>query len=150
MSRALEDARALVARARAACLATLEVGTQTPFASLVAVTDDGHGRPLMLLSGLSEHTRNLLAHPRASLLFASTLDGASMDVARVTLSGAVRWLEGEADASARARILSLHPDAAQYAQLPGFRAARLEVEAVRAVGGFARAVSLDAATWSNQ
>ncbi len=55
MSRALEEAHALVASARAACLATFDPLTSTPFASLVAVTDDGQGRPLMLLSGLSDH-----------------------------------------------------------------------------------------------
>jgi putative heme iron utilization protein len=148
VSRAIEAARALVAAARAACLATLDPASATPFASLVAVTDDGHGRPLMLLSGLSEHTRNLRAHPRASLLFTATLDGATMDVPRVTLSGTVRWLDGDDALAARARILTHHPDAAQYADLPGFTPARLDVEAVRAVGGFARAASLDPAAWS--
>ncbi len=71
-----------------------------------------------------------------------------MDVPRMTLSGVVRWLEADHGACARARILAFHPDGEQYATLPGFASARLEIDAVRAVGGFARATSLDPVTWS--
>lgn len=136
-----------MAASRAAALATWDPSTQTPLASLVAVTDDGTGQPLLLLSHLSEHTRALRAHARASLLFSATLEGATMDVARVCLSGAVRWLEGDEAERARERVLQVHPDAVQYAHLPGFSPVRLEVDSVRAIGGFARAATLDATAW---
>ena len=51
-----------------AALASLKPDGQ-PFASYVVTAPDVDGSPLMLLSRLAEHTRNLEGDPRASLLF---------------------------------------------------------------------------------
>jgi heme iron utilization protein len=137
------DARDLVASARLATLATLDRDSGAPFASLVAVVDDGTGRPLLLLSALAEHTKNLRARPDASLLLAG--DGASphtLNRPRVTLTGLVRWLDGDDATRAKARFLDAHEDAKVWAALPDFTPARLEVRDVRFVGGFARAASI--------
>ncbi|MDX2011906.1 MAG: pyridoxamine 5'-phosphate oxidase family protein [Myxococcaceae bacterium] len=143
MSKAAEAARAVVAGASQGALATLsEDGT--PLSTWVALSDDGTGTPLFLFSGLSEHTRNLRARPRASLLVVADSSGAGgpMDRARVTLSGAMTFLQGAEAQAAKSHFVTRNPDAAQYAALPDFTPARLEVETVRFVGGFARAASL--------
>jgi putative heme iron utilization protein len=134
-------ARGLVSQAHFACLATLDRETGAPFASLVAIADDGGGRPLLVLSELSEHTKNLRARPESSLLISAEAT-ATMDRPRVTLMGAVRWLAGEEAGVAVARFLAVNPDAQQYAALPGFSPARFEITSVRFVGGFARATTL--------
>jgi putative heme iron utilization protein len=54
------NARELMREARSATVATVDA-QGNPLATLVAVTDDAEGRPLFLLSGLAEHTRNLRA-----------------------------------------------------------------------------------------
>jgi putative heme iron utilization protein len=143
MSKAADAARALLSDAHHGALASLD-GDGAPLSTFVALADDGAGRPLLLLSGLSEHTRNLRARPRASVLVWADEAGAAgpMDRARVTLSGAVSFLEGDAGAAARARFVSVNPDAARYAALPDFSPARLEPDAVRFVGGFARAAAV--------
>lgn len=113
--------------------------------SLVAIADDGAGRPLLLLSGLAEHTKNLNRRAEASLLIAES--GATMDRARVTLTGRVEWLAGDEGAAAKAAFVARIPEAKQWAALPDFRPARLAVEGVRYVGGFARAASIAAADY---
>ena len=117
----------------------------SPLATLVAVTDDGSGRPLFLLSSLAEHTKNLKADARASVLI-SGVESSSLDRPRVTLSGTLKWLEGEEAAAAKARFVATHEEAKVWVTLTDFQPARLEVDSVRFVGGFARAqlVPLDA------
>ena len=143
MSQASEDARALVARTKLATLATIS-DDGSPLATLVATADDGTGRPLFLVSGLSEHTRTLRARPRASGLFVDEVrgEGGPMDRLRVTLTGEFQFLSDEEATSAKATFLAHHPDAERYVALPDFTAARLEIETVRYVGGFARAATL--------
>ena len=52
-------ARQLLRGVRAGALATIDSGDVTPFASLVTIATDHDGTPLMLMSRLSAHTRNL-------------------------------------------------------------------------------------------
>lgn len=134
-------ARALVQAATNASLGTLSEDGG-PLVSLVAVVDDGEGRPLLLLSGLAEHTRNLWRRPQASLLIAAQGSGTTMDRARVTLTGEVRWLSDEEAARAKETFVAARAEAKVWAALPDFAPARLEVKKVRYVGGFARAATI--------
>ncbi|MBL8949823.1 MAG: pyridoxamine 5'-phosphate oxidase family protein [Myxococcaceae bacterium] len=139
------EARALVKAARTATLAT--AGAEgAPLATLVAVTDDGGGRPLLLLSGLAEHTKNLRARADASVLIAGA-DGPTMNRPRVTLSGRIVWLAGDEAAAAKARFTQTHDEAKVWVTLADFAPARLEVTSVRFVGGFGRAQTLAAADY---
>jgi putative heme iron utilization protein len=134
------NARELMREARSATLATVDA-QGNPLATLVAVTDDGEGRPLFLLSGLAEHTRNLRARADASVLVARG-DAGTMDRPRLTLSGRVRWLEGDEAAAAKARFVATHEEAKVWVTLKDFAPARLELSSARFVEGFARAHSL--------
>jgi hypothetical protein len=119
-----------------------------PFGSLVSYTLDERGRPLFFLSALAEHTANLAHDPRASLLVcelppaqgARSGEGEADPLAlgRVTLLGRVVLVPDGQREMAQARFLARHPEAAAYSQLPDFAFYRLEVEAVRYVGGFGR------------
>jgi heme iron utilization protein len=134
-------ARLLLRSATSGSLGTL--GEQgAPFVSLVATLDDGAGLPLFLFSGLAEHTRNLRRDPRASLLLAADATQGSMDRPRLTLVGKVEWLDGAEAERAKQRFLEKLPEAKVWVTLPDFKPARLALEQVRYVGGFARAAQL--------
>ncbi len=122
----------------------MDPGSGAPYASLVGVADDGHGTPLLVLSGLADHSLHLRSSPRAALLISASIagSGGELDRARVTLSGRALFLEGDEAAAARARYLVVHPDAEEWLSLPDFTPVRFEVIQVRYVGGFGRALTL--------
>lgn len=131
-------ARELLRGVRSGALATLEPDG-TPFASLVTIATDSDGTPLMLLSRLSAHTRNLLADPRCSLLFSVGGKGDPLAHPRLTVVG--RAVPSQ-DPRARARFLARHPKARLYADFPDFGFFALDPTAGHLNGGFAKAASL--------
>jgi hypothetical protein len=110
-----------------------------PFASAVPfVLDDTHC-PILLLSALAEHSRNLAANPRASLMIAQALGEGEME--RVSLVGEMHRFDPEP--LLVRRYLRYHPHAERFLQLGDFAFRRLEPKRILAVGGFARAGWLD-------
>jgi putative heme iron utilization protein len=139
-----ERARTLVVESGTATLSTLAVDLPgTPFGSLVAHAPDEHGRPLLCLSDLAEHSRNLAADRRASVMVTEAGDGDPLARGRVTLLGDVTVLDGDERAAALERYRAVHPDAF-YVEFSDFRAYRLEVGSARYVGGFGRMSWVDA------
>jgi len=110
-----------------------------PFASAVPFVTDEHHRPVILISGLAEHSRNLAANPRASLMIAKTLGEGEM--ARVSLMGEVRLID--TDPLLVTRYLRYHPHAERFLQLGDFGFHRFELIKVLTVGGFAKASWLE-------
>jgi putative heme iron utilization protein len=103
--------------------------------------------PVFLVSRIAEHTKNLLADARASLLVHEEAHADPLADARVTLLGAVRVIPREASASARAAFLGRHPHAAYYADFTDFDFYRLEVSDLRFIGGYGRMSWVDAAAY---
>lgn len=133
--------RALIRRCRHAALATLMKGR--PYVSLVASACDCDAVPLLLLSDLAQHTRNLRADPTISLLFEDTA-GLPDPLAgpRLTLTGRA---EPYANASAANRFTARHSSAASYAGFADFRLYRVEMERGHLVAGFGRIAWVEAA-----
>jgi putative heme iron utilization protein len=134
------EAAALIVAARVASLATVADGM--PHVALVtpALLD---AAPLLLLSELSSHTRNLQANPACSLLLAGQPTSENPQTApRVTLSGRAVPVPR---AAAEAAFLATHPYAALYAGFTDFGYWRLDVSKADYVGGFAAAAALDLA-----
>ena len=128
--------RALLRGRNAGFLGTLMTGG-APYVSLVTLSTTADGEPLFLLSHLADHTRNLLADARASLLVSTDASPANpQQGARISLQGRI---EKSDDPAHRARFLARHPGAALYADFADFAFFRMRVEAVHWVGGFARA-----------
>jgi heme iron utilization protein len=119
-----------------AALGTLEAVGGAPYVSLVMVALDHDASPLLLLSDLADHTRNLKADARASLLFDGT-EGRAVPLAaeRATVQGRI---EPVSDERLLARYLARHPDAAGYAGFGDFNLYRLEIERAHLVAGFGR------------
>jgi putative heme iron utilization protein len=134
-----ERARTLVHVARTGALATLSRRHPGhPFGSVMPYASDERGRPLVLVSGMAMHTRNLEADARASLLV--TQPGREDDplaAARATLVGEACRLAAPELSAARARYLERHPEAAVWVDFDDFAFWRLEVAEVYFVGGFA-------------
>jgi putative heme iron utilization protein len=142
-------AKTLLRTARTAALATLDVGSGAPFASLVTVATDPAGAPLLLLSTLAAHTRNLLQDPRASILIDDRSSFGGNDAlagSRLTLVGRIARVSGEAvETIARRRFLARHPEAEGYAGFRDFALYRLDVEMAHLVAGFGRINDIAAA-----
>jgi putative heme iron utilization protein len=144
-----ERSRTLFTEARTATLSTIGVDPAgVPFGSLVAHAVDDAGRPILCLSDLAEHTRNLAADRRASVLVVETGEGDPLALGRATVMGGMVVLEGEERAAALQRYRAAHPGAF-YADFADFRIHRLEVAAVRYVGGFGRMSWVDATRYAH-
>ena len=148
---AAERARTIAALASEATLCTVAIDPPgTPFGSLVGLAQDAEGRPVLSLSDLAEHSRNLLADPRASVMAVEpALDGDGLARGRVTLLGTCVRLTDAADiANARATYLATHPHAF-YVDFADFGFYRLDVAQVRWVGGFGAMDWVDAESYAS-
>jgi putative heme iron utilization protein len=129
-----DDARAVMRGARTASLGTTMDGV--PYVSLVLVAFDAAGAPLLLLSGLAQHTRNLKADPRLSLLFDGT--GGLEDPLtgpRLTVLGQAERTD---DPAAMAAYVAQQPSAAVYAGFTDFRLYRVMIHRAHFVAGFGK------------
>ena len=135
------QARSLLRAARAATLATADAGQ--PYAALVTPAPAPDLSLLMLLSGLSAHTRHLGADGRCALMVVGEAVGSNPQTApRLTVTGVAT---PEPDPVLKARWVARHPYAAFYADLGDFRLLRLRPDAGQFIGGFASAHRLTAA-----
>jgi putative heme iron utilization protein len=137
-----ELAQGLIEGATSAALATL-AASGAPFASYVVTAPDIDLSPLLLLSRLAVHTKNLARDDRASLLFVREPGPGeeSMTAARLTLTGRAHRHE---NADAMRLFLARQPDARRYAGFGDFSLYRFEADAGHLVAGFGRIVMLPA------
>jgi heme oxygenase (biliverdin-IX-beta and delta-forming) len=144
-----EEARTLVAGAKSGSLASLSEDGM-PWASIVTFGSTNAGEPVLVVSTMAEHGRNLAREPRCSIAVAEPVpDGDDpLDRARITLAGHVIVPEGkEADAALEAHARR-YPFARGYATYADFTTYVLRVERVRWVGGFARMSTVAAADYA--
>ncbi len=136
----------LLRERRQAALGTL--AENGPFVSMVAfAAEDDLQSVLLLLSGLSPHTRHLRAAPRYSLLICEPETPEVEDVqtlARITLSGTAQTLTRDRAeyGRARAQYLAKLPASAHLFDFADFLIFRLAIHEARYIGGFARAYTL--------
>ena len=144
---AAEQARAVVASTNTGTLATLTADGD-PWASLVTYGLLG-GAPVLCVSNLAEHGRNLARDPRASLAVAAPgADAEPLAGARVTLAGVAEHPAGADLAAARTAHLAAVPTAAQYIDFTDFTLWVLRVHRVRWVGGYGRMRSVTGADYA--
>jgi putative heme iron utilization protein len=145
-----ERARTLVASQTRGTMSTIALQPAgTPFGSVVTYGLDDKGYPTFFVSAMAEHTQNLDADPRMSLLVVEdTPPGADpLASGRVTLLGvAVEVSDQDERAAARSAYLAANP-AAFYVDYGDFRCMRMAVTSVRYVGGFGRMSWVDPAAY---
>lgn len=132
-------AKTLTREARSGALATLMAGSGDPYCSLVNVATASDGAPLLLISRLAVHTKNILADARASLMLDERKPGDPLEGARVMLMGAAVKTES---ADARRRYLAHQPEAEMFAGFSDFAFYELKLKAAHLVAGFGRIVDL--------
>ena len=101
-------ARSLLRRSRQGALATLMAGSGDPYCSLVNVASHPDGSPILLISRLALHTRNILADARVSLMLDERAAGDPLEGARIMLAGRAEQAGGDEDRAA-APALSQRP-----------------------------------------
>jgi heme oxygenase (biliverdin-IX-beta and delta-forming) len=142
-----EEARALVAATNVATLAT-HSDDGHPWASLVAFGSLDDGSPVLFVSHLAEHARNLARDQRASLVVADP--NPRDDVlagGRVTLAGTAQRPTADLARVAQEAYVAAVPSAKAYVDFGDFSLWVLRVERVRWVGGYGRMDSTDAAAY---
>src|ERR1700744_5205269 len=88
-------AKKLMREARSGALATLMESSGDPYCSLVNVASATDGAPLLLISRLAIHTKNVLVDPRVSLMLDERKEGDPLQGARVMLMGRAAKTESE-------------------------------------------------------
>ncbi len=137
-SQQIEIVQKLIQQEKFGVLSTLSVkhdgwpfGSATPYAISVS------GNPIILVSSLAEHTKNMMHDPRVSLFIQDTTTNANpQSIARATLLGIVEAVNENESEDAAHRYLSRFPEAAQNFQLGGFSLLTIAVKQVRYIGGF--------------
>jgi putative heme iron utilization protein len=134
-----DPARAVLRTTDRAALSTLEAESGAPYGSIVMLGLDHDATPLLLLSDLSQHARNLAVDARAALLIDGTVAEPPLPDPltgpRVTLMGRILR---EAAPERRARYLARHPAAGFYAGFADFHLYRFEMDRGHFVAGFGK------------
>jgi putative heme iron utilization protein len=134
---AAEEARTIAASTNTGTLATLTDGGD-PWASYVTYGLLG-GAPVLCVSNLAEHGRNLVGDPRASIaIVAPSAESDPLASGRVTLAGVVQTPVGDELSAARDAHLSAVAAAKYYIDYSDFTLWVLRVQRVRWVGGYGR------------
>eukprot|EP01035_Chromulina_nebulosa_P012859 gene12859-17135_t len=131
-------ARSLLRRSRQGALATLMGPSGDPYCSLVNVASAPDAAPILLISRLALHTRNILADPRVSLMLDERAPGDPLEGARIMLAGRAEQASGEAAATLRQRYLNVHPSADVFVDFADFSFFRIEPTGAHLVAGFGR------------
>jgi heme oxygenase (biliverdin-IX-beta and delta-forming) len=134
-------AKSLLRRSRQGALATLMAGSGDPYCSLVNLASDTAGSPILLISRLAVHTKNILADARVSLMLDERAQGDPLEGARIMLSGRAEQVADDHD-TVRRRYLNAHPSAESYASFADFSFFLIRPSGTHLVAGFGRIVDL--------
>jgi putative heme iron utilization protein len=135
-------AKSLLRRSRQGALATLMPDSGDPYCSLVNVASDCDGSPILLISRLALHTRNILDDPRVSLMLDERAEGDPLEGARIMLAGRAEEAGGADEPILRRRYLNAHPAAEVFVNFKDFSFFKIRPAAAHLVAGFGRIVDL--------
>ncbi len=135
-------AKSLLRRSRQGALATLMAGSGDPYCSLVNLASHPDGSPILLISRLAIHTKNILADSRVSLMLDERAPGDPLEGARIMLSGRAEQAADDEVETARRRYLAAHPSAEDFVSFKDFSFYRIRPSGTHLVAGFGRIVDL--------
>lgn len=135
--------KSLLRRSRQGALATLMTGSGDPYCSLVNVASHPDGSPILLISRLAIHTKNLLADARVSLMLDERVEGDPLEGSRIMLSGRAEEVTADAGREiVRQRYLNAHPTAEVFVDFKDFSFFRIALAGTHLVAGFGRILDL--------
>jgi heme iron utilization protein len=135
-------ARSLLRRSRQGALATLVPGSGDPYCSLVNIASHPDGSPILLISRLALHTRNVLGDSRVSLMLDERAAGDPLEGSRIMLAGRAEQAGGDQIALLRRRYLNAHPSAEAFVDFKDFAFFRICPSGAHLVAGFGRILDL--------
>jgi heme iron utilization protein len=135
-------ARSLLRRSRQGALATLVLGSGDPYCSLVNVASHPDGSPILLISRLALHTRNILGDSRVSLMLDERAAGDPLEGSRIMLAGRAEEAGGDQIGLLRRRYLNAHPSAEAFVDFKDFAFFRICPTGAHLVAGFGRILDL--------
>jgi hypothetical protein len=135
-------AKSLLRRSRQGALATLMAGTGDPYCSLVNVASAPDGSPILLISRLAVHTKNILADARVSLMLDERAPGDPLEDARIMLAGRAEEADNDDREMLRRRYLNAHPSAEAFVDFKDFSFFRIRASGAHLVAGFGRIIDL--------
>jgi putative heme iron utilization protein len=106
-----------------------------PFGSVTPYALDAEGRPVILISKLALHTKNVEHDPRVSLTMFDTAEPDHQAAGRLTWVGDASPVP-DPDTATRRRFTRYLPAAARHAALPDFRFYAITLRRARYIGGF--------------
>jgi putative heme iron utilization protein len=139
---ASRQARLLLRRSRQGALATLMASSGDPYCSLVNVASHPDGSPILLISRLALHTKNVLGDARVSLMLDERAEGDPLEGSRIMLAGRAEEAGTEDAAILRRRYLNAHPSAEVFVDFKDFSFFRIRPQGAHLVAGFGRIVDL--------
>jgi heme iron utilization protein len=142
---AAQVARSLLRRSRQGALATLMAGSGDPYCSLVNVASHADGSPILLISRLALHTRNIFGDPRVSLMLDERAAADPLEGSRIMLAGRAEPASAADLEVLRRRYLNAHPSAEAFVNFKDFAFFRIRPSGAHLVAGFGRIVDLEPA-----
>jgi putative heme iron utilization protein len=136
------SAKSLLRRSRQGALATLAAGSGDPYCSLVNVAANPDAAPILLISRLAVHTKNIVNDARVSLMLDERVAGDPLEGSRIMVAGHAQALSGDAAALARRRYLAAHPSADAFVDFTDFAFFRIAPSGLHLVAGFGRIIDL--------
>ena len=129
-----EKTRTLLNRVGNAVLSTTHQELDYPYGSTINIAADELGRPYTFVSTMAEHTANLLTSAKASIVVTEVQgSGDQLAQARTTLVGDMETVEKTE--ALKSEFLRVH-ESAFYVDFDDFICMRMEVKAIRYIGGF--------------
>ena len=135
-------ARSLLRRRRQGALATLTADSGDPYCSLVNVASYADGSPILLISRLALHTKNILADSRVSLMLDERAEGDPLEGSRIMLAGRADEAGADDLPVLRRRYLNAHPSSKAFVNFNDFSFFRIRPSGAHLVAGFGRIVDL--------
>src|SRR5262249_18607742 len=135
-------AKSLLRKSRQGALATLLPGSGDPYCSLANVASHPDGSPILLISRLAIHTRNIVADGRVSLMLDERAAGDPLEGARIMLAGRAEEAASDEIALLRRRYLNAHPSAGAFVEFRDFSFFRIRPSGTHLVAGFGRILDL--------
>lgn len=131
-----QGAVALMKQGAGGVLATIK-GTG-PYTSSTPFVIDAEGRPLIFISDLARHTKNIKANPSVSMIVNKPdSDGSYFNGSRCTMGGKMQKITDEKEiADAKKRYFGKYKEAEDYAEFADFNFFRLEYDDIYYIGGF--------------
>jgi hypothetical protein len=124
----------LVNKTKTAALSTMH--KEYPYASLVPYVVDKSGRPIIFISDLAAHTKNLKKNEKCSLMATKVNSKDIFNSARITFIGKMKKVPDKEIEEAKKVYLEKYPDSEKLLELEDFSFYRMEIDEVNYIGGF--------------